>query len=120
MSNQQNPGVSAVLSFFVPGLGQIFNGQLLIGFVLFFSCAITIAICLACINTLPVLSVFFGVVTLFIWVGAVYQAYDYASTPVEIEEDDEYEEDEGENYEDEATNDVNASSETYTTTVSDK
>ncbi|MFZ2643538.1 MAG: hypothetical protein WA117_21280 [Verrucomicrobiia bacterium] len=31
----KNPGVAAVLSFFVPGLGQIYNGQIGMGITLF-------------------------------------------------------------------------------------
>jgi TM2 domain-containing membrane protein YozV len=30
----KNPGVAAVLSFFFPGLGQIYNGQILIGIIM--------------------------------------------------------------------------------------
>ncbi|MCW1923229.1 GYF domain-containing protein [Luteolibacter arcticus] len=37
----KNPGVAAVLSFFVPGLGQIYNGQIGIGLVL---CILTFAL----------------------------------------------------------------------------
>ena len=28
----KNPGVAAVLSFFIPGLGQIYNGEIIPGF----------------------------------------------------------------------------------------
>jgi len=28
----KNPGVAAVLSFFIPGLGQIYNGEIILGF----------------------------------------------------------------------------------------
>jgi TM2 domain-containing membrane protein YozV len=35
-----NPGVAAVLSFFIPGLGQIYKGQILNGLVWFFCVAV--------------------------------------------------------------------------------
>ncbi len=35
----KNPGVAAVLSFFIPGLGQIYNDEIILGFwVLIFQC----------------------------------------------------------------------------------
>lgn len=29
--NQKNPGAAAVMSFFIPGLGQIYNGKIWVG-----------------------------------------------------------------------------------------
>ncbi|MFQ5993130.1 MAG: hypothetical protein ACE5NA_11900 [Nitrospiraceae bacterium] len=37
----KNPGVAAVLSFFITGLGQIYNGQILKGLL----CVLAVAIC---------------------------------------------------------------------------
>jgi TM2 domain-containing membrane protein YozV len=35
-----NPGIAAVLSFFIPGLGQLYKGNLGVGFLWFFGCAL--------------------------------------------------------------------------------
>jgi TM2 domain-containing membrane protein YozV len=39
----KNPGVAAVLSFLIPGLGQIYNGQILKGLVVVVIQAINVA-----------------------------------------------------------------------------
>ena len=59
---QKNPGVAAVLSFFVPGLGQIYNGQIMIGIVLI---PITIGL-------------YFMVIGFFLHMYLVYDAYSHA------------------------------------------
>ena len=33
MAQKKNPGVAAVLSFVVPGVGQIYNGRIVVGIV---------------------------------------------------------------------------------------
>jgi TM2 domain-containing membrane protein YozV len=43
VQNQKNPGLAAVLSFVIPGLGQIYNGQFLKGLFIFFMFALSVA-----------------------------------------------------------------------------
>lgn len=40
-----NPGTSAVLSFFIPGLGHIYNGQIIIGLLILLCFAGSVALC---------------------------------------------------------------------------
>lgn len=91
----RNPGVAAVLSFFWPGVGQIYNGELAKGLVLFFLQPFIIAACGATLFLLvplifvgvsqvqPVLAVIassvIGALAIgfpaFVWVGSMYDAY---------------------------------------------
>ncbi len=66
---QKNPGFAVVLSFFVPGLGQIYNGQIMKGIIFI------------------VLASFFGFLTVFLigyilyplfWIYNLYDAYNTA------------------------------------------
>jgi TM2 domain-containing membrane protein YozV len=59
----KNPGVAAVLSFFFPGLGQIYHGQIVIGIVLF---PLTIAL-------------YFMIIGIALHLYWVYDAYTYAT-----------------------------------------
>ena len=62
----KNPGVAAVLSFFYCGLGQIYNGQILKGVVMF--CAYSISWLL--------MYVLIGFITTPIfWIWGMYDAY---------------------------------------------
>lgn len=56
-----NNGVAAILSFFVPGLGQIVKGQILKGIGFFLGTFIGMA--------------FFVIPGLVIWVWGIYDAY---------------------------------------------
>lgn len=61
-----NPGIAALLSFLLPGLGQIYNGQIITGFVYL---ALAIPIGVLC---------FFIVGFIFaipLWIISVYDAY---------------------------------------------
>ena len=59
----KNPGVADVLSFFFPGLGQIYNGQILVGIIIF---PLTIAL-------------YFILIGFFLHLYLVYDAYTYAT-----------------------------------------
>ncbi len=62
-------GVAAVLSFFIPGLGHIYKGELFAGFRLIVSATMTFAVCyFACV---PILWIGYAIV----WVFAIYDAY---------------------------------------------
>ncbi|PKR77886.1 hypothetical protein CEY16_08125 [Halalkalibacillus sediminis] len=69
MGSGKSPGLAVVLSFFISGVGQIYNGQIMKGL-------ITIGI--QFINGL-LMFVLIGFVTYFIvWVWAMYDAYKVA------------------------------------------
>lgn len=61
----KKPGVAAVLSFFIPGLGQIYNGQIIMGLVL-----------------LPITVLFYALVVpgLAFHIWLIYDAYKSAET----------------------------------------
>ena len=62
----KNPGVAAVLSFFICGLGQIYNGQIFKGIVVIICYALSWALTYVLIGWLivPVL-----------WIWGIYDAY---------------------------------------------
>ncbi|MGI9862525.1 DUF5683 domain-containing protein [Moorella naiadis] len=62
----KNPGVAAVLSFFIPGLGQIYNGELKKGFLLLAAAAVSVLLTAVAIGFLT---------DIIIWVYAIYDAY---------------------------------------------
>lgn len=64
MSAKKNSGAAAVLSFFVPGLGQIYNGQLGKGITIVIASVISWTIIYVC---------FFIYIPLWIW--SIYDAY---------------------------------------------
>lgn len=59
---KKDPGISAVLSFFVPGLGQIYNGQIAMGLAMM----------------MLTIGLYFIVVGLFVHVWLIFDAYSYA------------------------------------------
>lgn len=62
----QSPGIAALLSFLWPGVGQIYNGQIITGFLLVVLSFIFAMLCFVIIG-IP----FY----IMIWVLAVYDAY---------------------------------------------
>jgi len=62
----KNPGVAAVLSFFYCGLGQIYNGQIFKGILMFVAYSISILLMYVMIGfiTTPIL-----------WIWGMYDAY---------------------------------------------
>ena len=62
----KNPGVAAVLSFFYCGLGQIYNGQIFKGILMFVAYSISILLMYVIIGfiTTPIL-----------WIWGIYDAY---------------------------------------------
>ncbi|RKD76214.1 MULTISPECIES: DUF5683 domain-containing protein [Sinobaca] len=66
MNMMKSPGLAAVLSFLIPGLGQIYNGQIFKGLII---------IAIQAVNIL-LMAILIGYVTYFIfWVYAIYDAY---------------------------------------------
>ena len=62
----KNPGIAAVLSFFVTGLGQIYNGKIIEGFGLM------------CVQFISVLFISVGIgliTTPLLWVYGIWEAY---------------------------------------------
>lgn len=62
----KNAGIAAVLSFFISGLGQIYNGQIFKGLVIIVVQAINLALTAILIGWVP-----FAIV----WVWAIFDAY---------------------------------------------
>lgn len=68
--NQKNSGLAAVFSFFIPGVGQIYNGQIWQGF------ALMVIFYFGCI---PLMAVGIGFVLVpIVWVAGIYDAYTQA------------------------------------------
>jgi TM2 domain-containing membrane protein YozV len=70
----KNPGVAVVLSFFIPGLGQIYNGQIMKG--------ILFIILASAFGFLTVVLIGYILYPLF-WIYNLYDAY---NTAMEINE----------------------------------
>ncbi len=62
----KNSGVAAVLSFFVTGLGQIYNGEICKGILFIVLYAISIVLCFVLIGFLT---------TPILWIYGIYDAY---------------------------------------------
>lgn len=62
----KNAGIAAVLSFFISGLGQIYNGQIIKGLIIIVVQAINLALTAILIGWVP-----FAIV----WVWAIFDAY---------------------------------------------
>ena len=69
MQNEKNPILAAILSFFITGLGQLYNGDLKKA-ALFFGAQVLVALLLWRISW-----AIGYLVTLGIWVFAIYDAY---------------------------------------------
>ncbi|MBZ9570909.1 zinc-ribbon domain-containing protein [Methanobrevibacter sp. TMH8] len=69
VKNEKNPGLAAVLSFLIIGLGQIYNGEIAKGLILLIVSYICIALFFLIIP--PII----GVV---LWIYAIYDAYNTA------------------------------------------
>ena len=63
MVGRKNPGIAAVLSFLIVGLGQIYNGQILKGLVM-------LAVAIVCGITIVGL-----IVSFILWLYGVFDAY---------------------------------------------
>lgn len=68
-AGEKSPGLSAVLSFLIVGLGQIYNGQIGKGIVLIICYVISILLCFVLIGFIlvPIL-----------WIYGIYDAYNTA------------------------------------------
>jgi TM2 domain. len=62
----KNPGVSAVLSFFCPGLGQIYNRQIGWGFIFIISFIFCVGLCFIVVGF---------VLTPLVWIFGIFDAY---------------------------------------------
>lgn len=77
--DSKSPGLAAVLSFLVPGLGQIYNGQVGKGLLIL----VFVVVLFALIVTSPVIA---GGLAFLTWVLAIYDAYTQAERYNEGEE----------------------------------
>ncbi len=69
VSSSKNEGLAAVLSFFVTGAGQIYNGQIVKGILLFVIQVVNWVLC----------AIGVGVILLIIvWIYGIYDAYNTA------------------------------------------
>lgn len=78
MKSRKHEGVAAVLSFFIPGLGQIFNGEILYGilYLIAFLMASSLSMGLALIALTGVVGILIGMlIPLAIWGYGIYDAY---------------------------------------------
>jgi TM2 domain-containing membrane protein YozV len=67
--NKKNPGLAAVLSFLIVGLGQIYNGQIGKGLLLLVAAIISGVLWL----------IYIGIIfSIIIWIYAIYDAYNTA------------------------------------------
>lgn len=77
----KNPGVAAVLSFFLPGLGQIYNGQIMWGIIYLVvvmpgSCLFGLGISMSLANTYVGIGVYLPLLLpAVMWIGNVVDAY---------------------------------------------
>lgn len=75
----KNPGLSAVLSFFIPGIGQIYNGNIITGMTFFIIELLLAVIGLSLTKTSRLKD---GLVLIFIclvlWIYNIYNAYNTA------------------------------------------
>lgn len=75
----KNPGIAAVLSFFVPGLGYVYDGRVIIGAVV-----VIIELALIGLSALLISSsrIMYGlgllIVGIIIWIYCIYNSYDIA------------------------------------------
>lgn len=72
----KNPGVASVLSFFVPGLGQIYNGDIIIGvaFIIIEALSLSVGIILLQSKQIKEASIFIVICIIF-WIYNMYNAY---------------------------------------------
>ena len=67
---EKNPGLAAVLSFLIVGLGQVYNGQIGKGLVLIIFYFVSIVLCFVLIGF---------VLVPILWIYGVYDAYNTAN-----------------------------------------
>lgn len=73
----KNPGIASVLSFFVPGLGQVYNGDITIGiaFVIVEILSLSVGIMVLRLEKQPMLALAFVILCVIIWIYGIYNAY---------------------------------------------
>ncbi|KKG08810.1 hypothetical protein EO95_13750 [Methanosarcina sp. 1.H.T.1A.1] len=75
----KNPGIAAVLSFFIPGLGQIYNGQIMKGIIFFILASIGIVfIILAFLFGFRAIVLIGYILYPLFWIYNLYDAYNTA------------------------------------------
>lgn len=72
----KNPGVAAVLSFFVPGLGYIYNGEIIIGIAFFIIEILLLGISASLLRSQQLRDgLIFLVVGFILWIYNIYSTY---------------------------------------------
>ena len=75
----KNPGLASVLSFFIPGLGQIYNGEIIIGIAFLVIEILLAGVGLTLVRTLRLKEgIAFILICLIFWAYNVYSAYKIA------------------------------------------
>ena len=75
----KNPGIAAVLSFFIPGLGQIYDGEIIIGIAFFIIELLLIIVGVSLIRTSQIREgAAFMIVNLIFWAYNIYRGYKIA------------------------------------------
>lgn len=86
MQPLKNPGIAAVLSFFLPGLGQIYNGQIIWGIIVMVIVMPLTALITFGLMTVAAQSTVLGAVFIplllpvVMWIGTVVSAYKTAES----------------------------------------
>lgn len=65
----KNPGIAAILSFFIAGAGHIYNGQISYGLIILFGVIISSIVAIIFNNTILL------IVATITWIGSIYEAY---------------------------------------------
>ena len=73
----KNPGIASVLSFFIPGLGQIYNGDITMGiaFVILEILSLSVGIMVLRLEKQSMLALAFVILCAILWIYGIYNAY---------------------------------------------
>lgn len=73
----KNPGVASILSFFIPGLGQIYNGDIILGvaFVIIEILSLSVSIVLLRSEKQIMPALAFIVLCIILWIYGIYNAH---------------------------------------------
>jgi TM2 domain-containing membrane protein YozV len=74
----KNPILAAILSFLIPGLGEVYVGKIMIGIVL-------IILALVFTAAIYMVSVYAWIAYIIIWIYAIYDSYTTAKATQEVQ-----------------------------------
>lgn len=77
----KNPGIAAVLSFFIPGLGQVYNGKVAIGIMITVIEIFLVGIAILLTRSAtPIYGLAVFIIVVIFWVFSIYNAHDLAES----------------------------------------